>query len=682
LVQFAETDKIAYRYGLDELPVDITNRELLYFFTFGNKEKSFIRKKSRLPSYQLVIAIHLGAYRLIGRPQAYPEKTPLTIIRFVSNTLNLRDGFVPLEYSDRERTRREHAQITRQYLGLSHFTIDKHQSLIEHLIHQSPDPGHLPEWIKNAEDFLRANQFVLPSVKVLRRLILSIRRQSLKRVASSINSQLGSERKKGLQSMLKSQGESVPLWNSITDKNIYSATPKKISKVLKHIKSIREVALKDMDLSHIPYSHIQHLAQQGAHLTAKRLRVYKAQRRYATMAATLLEFESELTDVAIQMNDEILAGVFQRGEKRSEKYLRKYRRVVQRVISAFRFMSGVILSENLSSHLVVEHITQKIPLGRLQALREETDIINIPRGSEKLYFASQGCSTIQKYLPAFLDTFKIVSFSPKDPVLKAVYYYSEKRRQGISGIGPDAPTGFVQEAKWKRIVFDKDGRIKTKPWVLCFADRLRRSFLQGSLEIEGARQYRSLNSDLIPWSEWNAIEIKENEELPFSFPAEKAVTTLFCAIKDLSGQFKQWLDEEVPPATIDKKNRLHLTKLDKQIVPESAEELKRILRKRMPRASLSDIFAEVDELTGYSAFFTRLSSGLSIQQDEKSASQSFYALLLAAACNIPLVQIAVRPGLDVSILETLREDIIRPQTLQSAMAALVDFYSRLPLTQL
>jgi hypothetical protein len=257
------------------------------------------------------------------------------------------------------------------------------------------------------------------------------------------------------------------------------------------------------------------------------------------MAVTLLELESELTDVAIQMNDEILAGVFQRVKKRSEKYLRKYRRVVQRVISAFRFMSEVILDENLPSHVVVEHITQKIPLDRLQALKKETDIFNIPRGSEKLYFASRGRNTIQKYLFEFLDTFKIASFSAKDPVLKAVYYYSERRRQGKSGIGQDAPTGFVREAKWKRIVFDKVGRIKTKSRLLCFADRLRRSFRQGSLEIEGARQYRSLNSDLIPWPEWNSIEIKENEEFPFSFSADKAVTNLFCAIKDLSGQFKQ-----------------------------------------------------------------------------------------------------------------------------------------------
>jgi len=43
---------------------------------------------------------------------------------------------------------------------------------------------------------------------------------------------------------------------------------------------------------------------------------------------------------------------------------------------------------------------------------------------------------------------------------------------------------------------------------------------------------------------------------------------------------------------------------------------------------------------------------------------------------------AENPGLDVALLDTLREDIIRPQTIQSAIASLVEFYSKLPLAQI
>ena len=83
----------------------------------------------------------------------------------------------------------------------------------------------------------------------------------------------------------------------------------------------------------------------------------------------------------------------------------------------------------------------------------------------------------------------------------------------------------------------------------------------------------------------------------------------------------------------------------------------------------------------YSQYFTRLSTGQSIREDEKEAGQTLYALLLASACNIPLSKIAASPGLSLDLLETIREDVMRPQTIQAAIAALVEYHSRLPLAQ-
>jgi len=58
MVKFSETDQIPCRYGLDELPADITKRELLYFFSFNPAEIQFVREKGRFPSYQIVVANH------------------------------------------------------------------------------------------------------------------------------------------------------------------------------------------------------------------------------------------------------------------------------------------------------------------------------------------------------------------------------------------------------------------------------------------------------------------------------------------------------------------------------------------------------------------------------------------------------------------------------------------------
>jgi hypothetical protein len=263
MVKFSETDQIPSRYGLDELPADITRRELLYFFSFTPDEIQFVREKGRFSSYQIVIAIHLGAYRFIGRPQYYPENTPVVIINHIAASLKLGAESVPLVYSDRERTRRDHIQLTRAFMGLRLYGSADHQHLIEYLVQDAPDPGHIPAWIKSAEDYLRENHFVLPTVKVLRRLIFSARKQAMENVVSDINSQLARERKTRLDGILETQNENGIFWNSVVDKNIYSPTPKQLSLALDHIKGIRELSLNQIAFDHIAPTHVRYLGQLG-----------------------------------------------------------------------------------------------------------------------------------------------------------------------------------------------------------------------------------------------------------------------------------------------------------------------------------------------------------------------------------------------------------------------------------
>lgn len=323
MATFSETDQIPYRYGLDELPADITRRELLYFFSFNPTERRFVQAKGRFPTHQIVLGIHLAAHRFIGRPQYYPENTPSVIIQHVADSLKLDGEVIPLIYSDRERTRRDHIKIIREFMGLDLFHPVDHQSLIENLIQNAPDPGHIPAWIVNAEDFLRTNQFVLPTVKVLRRLISSARSQTMENVVSHINTQLNEERRQRLDRLLENQNDTGVFWNSVIDKNIYSPTTGKLSMALEHIKGIRELSLNEIDLDGIPLSHVRYLAQQGVRLNALRLKTYTSSHKYAIVVVTLAELESDLIDVVIQMNDEILAGVYQRAQTRAGKILQK-----------------------------------------------------------------------------------------------------------------------------------------------------------------------------------------------------------------------------------------------------------------------------------------------------------------------------------------------------------------------
>jgi len=679
LTQTHTQDRVPYRYGVDEIPADISKQELLFYFSFNQKEREFIHVNSRLFQSRVALGIQLGAYKFIGRPQQKPEITPSSVIRFVAQALKLHGDFVPLKYSERTKTRLNHDQLAREYLGLCYFLSKHHQNLIKHLIQISPDPGHFPEWIKVTEDFLRERKFVLPSIKVLRRLILSARNQSLNEAVNSINSMLGEKRTEALEGLLLSGEDNYTKWFELTNRQVYSSTPTKVTSILGRIKTIRQLSLNTINFDVVSNKYLQYFAQRGMHLSAKQLRDQSPLHRYAIMAATLKELESELTDIAIQMNDEILSGVFLRGKWRSENHFRKNKKIIRKVISAFKLLSDTILDQNTDALQKIEYIEKELPPDTLQNLRKDSDCLDVPRGTEDIYFASEGYQTIQKYLPDLLETIRIISPSKRDPSLEAAKYYLKRKQEGKAGIGADAPTDFVQEKKWKHVVLSNNSKPKTKPWILCLADGLRKSFRQGSLEIEGARQYRSLNSDLISWEEFKNTTIQKDESLPFTATPEKVIIPLFRTIQELSGQYRRWLAEQT--ATIDKNHRIHLKKLDKIEEPESATKLRPLLYKKMPSRSLPEIFVEADRLTGFSSYLTRLSSGQPIQKGEKTWGRALYAVLQALTCNIPLSKMAICSGIPLEILRSIHEDIIRSQTLKAGMITLVDFYSRLPLAQ-
>ncbi len=131
---------------------------------------------------------------------------------------------------------------------------------------------------------------------------------------------------------------------------------------------IRELSLNEIDLGGIPISHVRYLAQQGVRLNALRLKTYTPSRKYAIAVVTLTELESDLIDVVIQMNDEILAGIYQRAQTRADKYYRKHRRMVTRVIHAFRLMSNIYLDEALSPIEKIARIDASLPPEKLRAI--------------------------------------------------------------------------------------------------------------------------------------------------------------------------------------------------------------------------------------------------------------------------------------------------------------------------
>ena len=668
---------ISHRYGLESLPPDITKKEILCYFHLNPKSINSISQRTRLYPYRIAVAILVGSYKLIGRFPGNINETPVSIVKYLYRLFKIDSNIYSFSYTNRASTYSEHCKIAIEYLELKKFSPQEHKKLLAYLVNQSPDPGHYPEWVNLSEDYLRSKKYVLPPTKALNRIITSARHKGISGAIDNIYRQIKPETKRRLDNLIIDPTEGS--WNQITNKRFLKASSNKINETLNSINEIRKLNIDAIKLNGIHKNYIKFFASRGIQMSSSQLNDQSEKSRFVLMAVTLKKLLSELTDISIQMNDEIISDVFLKGETKSNNYFKKNKKSVKSIISAFSFMSDTILKRDITASDKLKIIKSKIPDERMEELNTESTVLNIPKGTERLYFASNSYQKIQKYLPCLLETFKITSVSKGDPLVEAARYYLERKKSGNVGIGKDAPTDFVDGKSWQKVIFDKDGYPKTKPWIVCLADKMRSSLRKGTLRIEGTQQYKSLDSDLISWAEFKKNEIIEDKNLPYTYHPGEVLESLGNSIQDLSSKEKEWLQNGT--ASIDPEGKIHFSKLEKLILPETAIHSRNIIYGNLQKKAFTDVFIEADKLTGYSKQFTRLSSGRPINSTESKLGSALYSIIYAAACNIPLTKMSASAGIPLDFLVNLRDEILRPQTIQAAIALLVDFYSRLPLAQ-
>ena len=98
------------------------------------------------------------------------------------------------------------------------------------------------------------------------------------------------------------------------------------------------------------------------------------------------------------------------------------------------------------------------------------------------------------------------------------------------------------------------------------------------------------------------------------------------------------LDESLPnnPDLEIRDGDIHLARLEKNPVPESAEALKNTLRRRLQRRHLTDLLLEVNGWTGFLRSFTRLTSARSVAEADISEQIALLTCLIAEGGVLPL----------------------------------------------
>lgn len=225
-------------------------------------------------------------------------------------------------------------------------------------------------------------------------------------------------------------------------------------------------------------------------------------------------------------------------------------------------------------------------------------------------------------------------------------------------------------------VVTKDG-VDRRAYEVCLFEELRGRLRAGDVWVEGSRQYRAVEDQLI--SKALFIAMREAGPLPVSVP-----DTAREYLNERRELLARRMDEVAGKAALGK---LEDVRIEAGVIkitplgpatPEAAEMAAEALYRTLPAVRITDLMADVDRWTGFSGAFTHLHTGL--PADERRIVMT---AVLADATNLGLTRMA-----DACSVASYRQLAwttgwhLREETYRRALASIVDAQQAQPLAKL
>ncbi len=259
------------------------------------------------------------------------------------------------KYGERDVTRREHAQELRTYLQLAPFGLSDFRALVRELteLAQQTDKGLL--LAGQALESLRQKRRILPALSVIDRACSEAIARANRRVYRALVEPLTDSHRAKLDELLKLKAGSSITWLT----RLRQAPLKPNSRhMLEHIERLKTFQLVDLPEGlgrHIHQNRLLKLAREGGQMTPKDLGKFEPQRRYATLAAVVLESTATVIDELVDLHDRILVKLFSGAKHKHQQQFQKQGKAINDKVRLYSGSAGAAGSEGKRQRPLCRH---------------------------------------------------------------------------------------------------------------------------------------------------------------------------------------------------------------------------------------------------------------------------------------------------------------------------------------
>jgi len=461
-----------------------------------------------------------------------------------------------------------------------------------------------------------------------------------------------------------------------------SASAAAVKEEIEKLRYLRRMDAHQLDLSMLPTERRRFLATVGRRLKVGQLAKRDPDRKYPILLTLAAQSAVDVLDETLLLFDQALSGRESAAKAKLDEALAERARGGENRQQLLDDILTIVLDIGIGDDLVGPLLREGIGMDRMRAAwaaKQE----RLPRDHGHLALMHASMSYLRQFVPEVLKAIKFAGGTGTEELLQAVSILTELYATGARKVPEGAPVGFVP-VRWAgylaAAIAAGDATQYRHYWELCVLMGLRDGLRCGDVYVPGARRYADPSSFLLTAERWEPIRLEYCQIVGKPAKAADALALaedeLHAALTDLDGVLaKGGAPGEV---RLGDDGELVIPPLTAETIPAEADQLREELAGLLPRIPFAAALIEVDARTGFLDHLVHAAGKVTRSPELK---RNLLYVIIAEATNMGLTAMAESCGVPYDVLAWTAEWYFRPDTLEAANAAVVNYHHRLPLTQ-
>lgn len=567
--------------GLAQIPADITEFEIVRFFSIGVAERRAIMTR-RSARHRLAVAVHLGFMRMTGRALDALEILPAPLLSYLEEQLSLPvpDIASLRALYRRGRTLFEHQNLAAETLGFQSFSRARRRILVTQVDREAQIIPSTDELVMYARQWLYRNRILIPAERTLRALAHKSQAKVESVAVENICATIPEDVRDGWYDQVfvpHPSCDTILEWlQQYPGRRSLPALVETLEKVL----FLKNLGVDQYKLDTIHLCRQRAYAQRLRHRRPYRVAQLKPTRRTLELACFLRVTLLELTDVVLSLAD-MHGSKIERTAK--DKVEESDRRLVEPLLECIHSIRSAAIDGELSAEQRLERVLALLPANmkpaskaarlRLHLRADARRTRPFMRQMTKLDFQEAGDAPITTALGTLRELYK------------------EDKHKLPQQISADfAP-------RWASIINDSDRKSALRGYEAAVMQELQRGLRSGSIWTEDSFEHRSREEIFISSSDWEKSCERHYQRLGLPSQAQRHIDPLLAALKVSLEGLAQAVRSGV--VTIED-GSLHYKALPKESEPKDLEAVRTALLRAVGSIQLPELMMEMDQATGFS----------------------------------------------------------------------------------